>query len=104
MTIGSPSAFISSSRGSVTGTRTGSLETAIERSFAALDGFYTLVIATLDSLVVVRDAFACKPAVAAETDAYVAVASEYRSLAHLPGIEHAALFEPQPERIYAWNV
>ncbi|HUY90416.1 MAG TPA: hypothetical protein VMV10_16890 [Pirellulales bacterium] len=80
------------------------LETAIERSFAELDGFYTLVIATLDSLVVVRDAFACKPAVAAETDAYVAVASEYRSLAHLPGIEQATLFEPQPERIYAWNV
>lgn len=80
------------------------LETAIERSFAALDGFYTLVIATLDSLVVVRDAFACKPAVAAETDAYVAVASEYRSLAHLPGIDEAALFEPQPERIYAWSV
>lgn len=81
-----------------------SLETAIERSFAALDGFYTLVIATLDSLVVVRDAFACKPAVAAETDAYVAVASEYRSLAHLPGIEQAKLFEPAPERIYAWNL
>jgi glutamate synthase domain-containing protein 1 len=81
-----------------------SLETAIERSFAEIDGFYTLVIGTLDSLVVVRDAFACKPAVAAETDAYVAVASEYRSLAHLPGIEHAHLFEPQPERIYAWNV
>jgi glutamate synthase domain-containing protein 1 len=80
------------------------LETAIERSFAELDGFYTLVIATLDSLVVVRDAFACKPAVAAETDAYVAVASEYRSLAHLPGIDDAHLFEPQPERIYAWNV
>lgn len=81
-----------------------SLETALERSFAALDGFYTLVIATLDSLVVVRDAFACKPAVVAETDAYVAVASEYRSLAHLPRIDEAALFEPQPERIYAWNV
>jgi glutamate synthase domain-containing protein 1 len=80
------------------------LETAIEAAFRELDGFYTLLIATLDSLVVVRDPFACKPAVAAETDAYVAVASEYRSLAHLPGIEQAELFEPAPERIYAWNV
>lgn len=80
------------------------LEAAIESSFRELDGFFTLLIATRDSLVVVRDAFACKPAVAAETDAYVAVASEYRSLAHLPGIEDAELFEPEPERIYAWNV
>lgn len=80
------------------------LETAIESSFRELDGFFTLLIANRDSLVVVRDAFACKPAVAAETDAYVAVASEYRSLAHLPGIEDADLFEPEPERIYAWNV
>ncbi len=81
-----------------------SLEQAIEAAFRELDGFYTLLIATLDSLVVVRDPFACKPAVAAETEAYVAIASEYRSLAHLPGIEHAELFEPEPERIYAWNV
>jgi len=80
------------------------LEAAIESTFRELDGFFTLLIATRDSLVVVRDAFACKPAVAAETDAYVAVASEYRSLAHLPGIEDAELFEPESERIYAWNV
>lgn len=81
-----------------------SLETALDAALGELDGFYTLLLATLDSLVVVRDPFACKPAVAAETEAYVAVASEYRSLAHLPGIERAELFEPTPERIYAWNV
>ena len=52
----------------------------------------------------VRDAFACKPAVAAETDDYVAIGSEFRTLAHLPGIEHANLFEPAPEEIYSWSV
>jgi amidophosphoribosyltransferase len=53
---------------------------------------------------VVRDAFAAKPAVVAETDAYVAVSSEFRSLAHLPGIEEARLFEPGPEEIHSWRV
>jgi len=52
----------------------------------------------------VRDAFACKPAVVAETDDYVAIASEFRSLAHLPKISRAALFEPKPEEIYSWRI
>jgi glutamate synthase domain-containing protein 1 len=81
-----------------------SLEEAIERAFAELDGFYTLLMATSDRLVLVRDAFACKPAVVAETDDYVAVSSEFRSLAHLPGIGNANLFEPRPERIYSWSL
>jgi glutamate synthase domain-containing protein 1 len=68
-----------------------------------MDGFFTLVITTGDAMSVVRDAFACKPAVVAETDAYVAVASEYRALAHLPGVEGARVFEPQPEEVYTWN-
>lgn len=81
-----------------------SLENAIEQAFDELDGFYTLLMATGDKLVLVRDAFACKPAVAAETDDYVAIASEFRSLAHLPGVQQARLFEPMPERIYSWSV
>ena len=80
------------------------LEAALHRAFEELDGFYTLLMATADKLVLVRDAFACKPAVAAETDDYVAIASEFQSLAHLPGIQQARLFEPMPEEIYAWNV
>jgi glutamate synthase domain-containing protein 1 len=80
------------------------LETAIESGFDELDGFYTLLIGTADRLVLVRDPFACKPAVAAETDDYVAISSEYRSLAHLPGIRQAHIFEPAPERIYTWTV
>ena len=68
-----------------------------------LDGFFTLVITTGEGMSVVRDAFACKPAVVAETPAYVAVASEYRALAHLPGIDAAAVYEPYPEEVYTWT-
>lgn len=81
-----------------------SLEGALGHGFQELDGFYTLLMATADKLVLVRDAFACKPAVVAETDDYVAVGSEYRALAHLPGVERAKLYEPEPERIYSWNL
>ncbi len=79
------------------------LEAALAASFAELDGFYTLLIGTRDKLALVRDPFACKPAVVAETDDYVAIASEFRSLARLPGVKHATLFEPAPEQIYVWK-
>lgn len=79
------------------------LETALTASFRELDGFYTLLIGTRDKLALVRDPFACKPAVVAETDDYVAIASEFRSLARLPGVKHATLFEPAPEQIYVWK-
>lgn len=80
------------------------LDEALETAFRSLDGFYTLLIATQQQLTLVRDAFACKPAVVAQTDDYVAVSSEFRSLAHLPGIGHAEIFEPLPERVYSWKV
>jgi amidophosphoribosyltransferase len=80
------------------------LEAAIHRGFDAFDGFYTFLMGTEDKLAIVRDAFACKPAVVAETDDYVAIASEFRSLAKLPDIRHATLFEPKPEEIYSWRV
>jgi len=80
------------------------LEAALEHAFEELDGFFTFLIGTRDKLAVVRDAFACKPAVVAETDAYVAVASEFRALAHLPGIGAARLFEPMPEEIHSWSI
>ena len=81
-----------------------SLEDALKAAFIELDGFYTLLMATAEKVVLVRDAFACKPAVVAETDDYVAVSSEFRSLAHLPGIRSADLFEPAPEEIYSWSL
>jgi len=79
------------------------LEQALRRGFDELDGFYTFLMGSADALAIVRDGFACKPALVAETDDWVAIASEYRSLAHLPGVEGARLYEPQPERIYAWR-
>ena len=80
------------------------LEQAVERGFSQLDGFYTFLMGTDQELLIVRDAFACKPAVVAETDDYVAIASEFRSLAHLPDIGQASLFEPKPEEIYSWRI
>ncbi len=79
------------------------LEEATRWIMKELDGFFTLVIATSNGMSVVRDAFACKPAVVAETPRYVAVASEYRALAHLPGIADADVFEPRPEEVYSWT-
>jgi glutamate synthase domain-containing protein 1 len=78
------------------------LEEATRWVMKEMDGFFTLVIATASAMSVVRDAFACKPAVVAETPEYVAVASEYRALAELPGITKADVFEPQPEEVYTW--
>ena len=80
------------------------LESAIERSFSEFDGFYTFLMGTADKLALVRDPFACKPAIVAECDEYVAISSEFRSLAHLPGVKHARVFEPGPEEIYSWAV
>ncbi len=79
------------------------LGAALESMMEAMDGFYTLLVSTRHEFAVVRDAFACKPAVIAETDDYVAMASEYRALAELPGIEEAEVFEPMPEDIHLWS-
>jgi len=52
---------------------------------------------------VLRDPIACKPAVLAETDQYVAFGSEYRALVNLPGIEDARVWEPEPATVYFWS-
>ena len=79
------------------------LHEALRKGFEALDGFYTFLMGTPTELALIRDPFACKPAVVAETDDYVAIASEFRSLAHLPDIRHAHVFEPAPEEMYVWK-
>ena len=76
----------------------------LQQGFDELDGFYTFLMGTRDKLALVRDAFACKPAIVAETDDYVAIASEFRSLAKLPGVKHANVFEPKPAEVYSWTV
>lgn len=78
------------------------LTTALEALQGVFDGFYTLVVTTADSLAVVRDPIACKPAIIAETEDWIAMASEYRALAGLPGIEGARIFEPSPGVVYTW--
>ncbi|GAA1821607.1 glutamine amidotransferase [Nesterenkonia flava] len=79
------------------------VEQAVHALAEEFDGFYTLLVSNRDSFAVVRDAIACKPAVIAEHVDWVAMASEYRALADLPGIENARLYEPEPDRIYAWS-
>lgn len=76
---------------------------ALESGIDDLDGFYTFVVGTKDGFGVVRDPIACKPAVMAETDQYVAFGSEYRALVSLPGIEDADVWEPEPATVYFWN-
>lgn len=80
------------------------LTTALEHLQDVFDGFYTLVVTTADSMAVVRDPIACKPAIIAETDDWVAMASEYRALAGLPGIDRARIFEPTPGVVYTWRL
>ncbi|MFT5483715.1 MAG: glutamate synthase domain-containing protein 1 [Halieaceae bacterium] len=80
-----------------------SLEEALNSALKDLDGFYTLTIGTRDGFAVLRDPIACKPATMAETDDYVAIASEYQSLSQLPGIDQARLWEPEPAIVYTWG-
>ena len=80
-----------------------SLGEALESSLSDLDGFYTFVVGTKDGFGVLRDPIACKPAVMAETDRYVAFGSEYRALVNLPDIELARVWEPEPATVYFWK-
>ena len=68
-----------------------------------LDGFYTFITGTRNGFAVLRDEIACKPAVIAETNDYVAIASEFQAMAHLPGVNNAKIFEPEPGVVYSWG-
>ncbi len=80
-----------------------SLRQALAAAIRDLDGFYTFAIGTRDGFAVLRDPVACKPAVLAETDDWVAMSSEYRAIAQLPGAENARVWEPAPAKIYTWE-
>jgi glutamate synthase domain-containing protein 1 len=79
------------------------LKQALERALGDLDGFYTFVVGTRDGFAVLRDPIACKPAVTAETDGWVAFGTEFRALATLPGIDRARIWEPEPATVYVWS-
>jgi methylamine---glutamate N-methyltransferase subunit A len=76
---------------------------ALNGALKELDGFYTFVVGTKSGFGVLRDPIACKPAIMAETDQFVAFGSEYRALADLPGIESARIWEPDPATAYFWQ-
>jgi len=80
-----------------------SLREALEQALIDLDGFYTFCVGTTTGFAVLRDPIACKHAVMAETDDWVAMATEYRAIASLPGSEGAAIWEPKPQTIYVWG-
>ena len=77
---------------------------ALEGALDDLDGFYTFAIGVADGFAILRDPIACKPAVVAETDDWVAMSSEYRAIARLPGAADAEVWEPEPARIYTWSL
>ena len=79
------------------------LAEALESSLAELDGFFTFAVGTVDGFAVLRDPVACKPAVMAETDDWVAIASEYRAISTLPGAADAEVWEPEPGQVYSWS-
>ncbi len=79
------------------------LREALEAGLEELDGFYTFCVGTADGFAVVRDPIACKHAVMAETDDWVAMATEYRAIAHLPGADNSTIWEPEPAKVYTWG-
>jgi glucosamine 6-phosphate synthetase-like amidotransferase/phosphosugar isomerase protein len=78
------------------------LRQALVAMAKTMDGFYTLLVTTPTEFAVARDPIACKPAVIAQTDRYVAMASEYRALADLPAIKDAKVFEPTG--VHTWTL
>ena len=80
------------------------IDEALTRGLDDLDGFYTFAIGVENGFAILRDPIACKPAVVAETDDWVAMSSEYRAIAQLPDVEHAHVFEPEPTKIYSWSL
>lgn len=76
---------------------------ALTKSLDDLDGFFTFVVGTKNGFGVLRDPIACKPAVMAETDQYVAFGSEFRALVNLPDIDKAKVWEPEPSTVYFWE-
>ena len=80
-----------------------SLKDTLVSGLKDLDGFYTFITGTKKGFAVVRDEIACKPAVIAETKNYVAIASEFQAMAHLPDVNAAKIFEPEPGIVYSWG-
>ena len=82
--------------------RGSSLEEALKRMLRDLDGSYSCLVATERQLGFVKDAFALKPLVMTETDAFVALATEEIALrAALPGAY--SVREAQVREVRVWQ-
>ena len=79
------------------------LKQTLKKGLSDLDGFYTFIAGTHSGFAVLRDEIACKPAVIAETKDYVAISSEFQAMAHLPNVNSAKIFEPEPGVVYSWG-
>ena len=79
------------------------LKQTLKKGLSDLDGFYTFIAGTHSGFAILRDEIACKPAVIAETKDYVAISSEFQAMAHLPNVNSAKIFEPEPGVVYSWG-
>ena len=78
------------------------LEAALHEAGRDLDGSYSFIVATADGLGVVRDPFATKPLLYAETDELVTLASEPQALHRLLG-EDIIIREIKPREVRVWT-
>lgn len=80
-----------------------SLVDALRSSLDDFDGSFSYLAATSDLLAYVRDRYGFKPLIVAETDAFVAVATEEIALRQALGSGFAAQ-EPAPGSMAIWHV
>jgi glutamate synthase domain-containing protein 1 len=80
-----------------------SLGDAIRQSLDDLDGSFSYLVSAGDSLAYARDRFGFKPLVVAETDAFVAIATEEVALRRALGTDFTA-HEPAPGSTQVWSV
>ena len=77
------------------------LQQALERSVDDLDGTFTYLISTAQGIGMAKDFFATKPLVMAETDEWVAVASEEVALCETFG-GPLRTYEPPAREVQVW--
>ncbi|HEV2949392.1 MAG TPA: hypothetical protein VGX70_18600 [Gemmataceae bacterium] len=79
-----------------------SLEDALRSSLDDFDGSFSYLAATEDTLAFVRDRYGFKPLMVAETDQFVAIATEEIALRQTLG-EDFVVYEPAPGSVGIWH-
>lgn len=80
-----------------------SFEEALEASLTDFDGSFCYLAATSDRLAFVKDGFGLKPLVVAETEEWIAIATEEVALRNAFGTTFTAR-EPGVKRLHLWQV